>query len=257
MKRSEEVCRVGYWIGYLALAAMLLVMAMPATPAYAAAVEVPVIGQVVGQPVARITASTAVVLRSTGSQGTLTWITVPEAASEHLTKIQMGSGERGVMFSWPGHPEVTVILIATDGLTTTTKQFTIPADGGPAPDPFPQPEPQPQPEPSPTPAIEEVVIIRETAMRIPGDAEEAKRKAKQAAIILDKGWRKILSDRNPPVEIQVLDRDRLPARLQSLKEKASDGPIVCFLATGGDVSEVVPLPDSIEGLSNLVKEKTQ
>lgn len=213
---------------------------------------VPVIGQVVGQPVARITASTAVVLRSTGSQGTLKWITTPKAAADHLTKIRTDSGEQGVMFSWPGHPEVEVILIATDGVIIVETRYIIPADG----EEIDEDEEDSDDDPFPT-QIEEVVIIRETAMRRPGDAEEAKLKAKQAAIILDKGWRKILTEREPPVEIQVLDRDQLPGRLQPLKEKAADGPIVVFLAVGGDVSEVVPLPDSIEGMGKLVKEKTQ
>ncbi len=131
----------------------------PSSPAQSF-LTVPVIGQVVGQPVARITASTAVVLRSTGSRGTLTWITVPEAAAEHLTKIQTDTGEQGVTFSWPGHPEVVVILIATDGVTTTTEQFTIPADGVPVP-PFVDPEPGPQPDP-PIPVNPIVVIVSES-----------------------------------------------------------------------------------------------
>ncbi len=221
----------------------------PQAPSF---LTIPVIGEVVGQPVARITASTAVVLRSTGSQGTLKWITTPKAAAEHLTKIQTGSGEQGVMFSWPGHPEVEVILIATDGVIIVETRYIIPVDGGPGPDPtppIPGPDPPPEPDP-PIVSITEVVIVFESDAKLPGGRTPA-----QAVVMMDKGWEKYLDAQG--VDARRLDRNQLPARLQPLADKAAAGPVVCFIGSGGADALCVPLPDSIEGLAKLVKEKVQ
>jgi len=165
-----------------------------------------------------------------------------------------------VLFSWPGHPQVTVILIATNGDTIVTDRCVIPADGEPVPDPMPDP-PDPSPDPSPDPPdpppdppdppppvqVIEVVVVYETETRSP----------EQATVMLDTGWKTALTERVPPVPFQVLDRDHLGDRLQPLKDKAADGPVIVFLGGSGvDGAVCYPLPDSIEGLRELVKEHT-
>ncbi len=221
----------------------------PQAPSF---LTIPVIGEVVGQPVARITASTAVVLRSTGSKGTLAWITEPEAAREHLTPIQMGAGERGVLFSWPGHPQVTVILIATDGTSITTDRFVIPADGGPGPDPFPQPEPDPQPDP-PIPVDPIVVSVSESFQP---DHETTKLLAK---LFLHLTETKQPFDRFDPDQ---KEDGKTPAALAAVQAKAKaegiEGPVLAVVVKAKDgsysVVSVKGMPAGWDGAVNYLRQ---
>jgi len=193
-------------------------------------------------PVAKITVSTAVVLHSTGSVGTLAWRAEPPEALRYCVPA---TGEPdALLFYWPGHPKVAFTLISAAGSppVIVTTRYEIAADGEPQPDPFPPPDPPPPVK------VTAVVIIYETATRTPA----------QAAVMLDRGWKDALEARDPPVEILVRDRDQLPQRLQPLKAKADKGPVVCFVdESGDDVSTAVclPMPETIEGLNRLLKDK--
>ena len=180
------------------------------------------------------------------------WDTWPRQARARFVPVQIPVGtsfDDGTLLGpawrlvWPNHPEVVVFLIG-DGVFLDT--YVIPAVG-PDPGPTPGPDPVPPiPDPPPLPvALTEVVIVRQTETT----------STEQVKVILSTEWRKVLDDAEIP--FQVLDQDQLPERLKPLAARAANNPVVFLIA--GDVAEavMVPLPDSIEGLTQLVKEKTK
>jgi len=232
--------------------------ATPLTPANIAAPSL----HTAGAPVAIITGGSAVVLRSTGSSGTLAWRTEPPEAIKYCQPIQI-LGEPALLFVWPGHPQVAVLLIATNGAVITTDRFVIPADGvipivDPTPpivDPVPPiVDPVPPIVDPPLPAITEVLLLFESD--VPDDQEAVRLAAKQAKVRLDRSWEKLLRDKG--ISVLRQDKDRLEAKYQPLVENLK-GPLprVLFLDADGGVVADEPQAATVEGLTQLVKEKTK
>ena len=203
---------------------------------------------------ATITASTAVVLRSTGSAGTLAWRTEPPEALQYCTPIQV-LGEPALLLAWPDRPRVVVLLIATNGATIVTDRFVIPPNGADS-DPIVDPVPHPAPT-----TITQIVIVRQTELAEGLTEEEAKaaalQKVKEAAIVLDQGWRE--AAREAGLTPEVRDKNHLLQTRQHLAElhKPNGGPVVCFLDADDKLVTSAPLPDSVEGLTALVEEKVR
>jgi len=198
-------------------------------------------------PVASITGTTVVLIDITGSAGDAIRLeSSPEEALTHCTRRKLA--DRDVLeFYWPGHPAVEFIVFASSGASSEVARYRVPADGVPVPDPpIPPVPPNPDP-PIPDPPLPttEVVIVRETSTTTP----------EQAAVILDRTWEQLA--REAGVTVQRLDRDQLPARLLPLKDKAKDGPVVCFICEDVAKAVVVPLPDSAEALTEIVREKVK
>ncbi len=236
---------------------LILAVALLGQPAHASAssfLTVSVIGDVA---IPRIISPT--IIQFAGVEDA-SWVTEPPRARERFVKckIPVGTGDGGETLltdawrlAWHNHPQVVVLLL---GDRAVLDRFVIPAEGVPTPDPLPQPDPPPivdPPDPTPDPPIvetvTEVLILFESNRRTP----------EQAAVMMNKKWRTALAERDPPVKVQVLDRTQLPVRLQPLKDKADSGPVVCFIGSVVGDAVVVPLPDSIEGLNRLVKEKAR
>ena len=206
----------------------------------AAPVTVPVVAEVTPGP--RIVAPT--IIQFAGVEGEPGWVTEPPEARLRFVEVKIPVGTTldgetlyGAAWRlvWDKHPEVVVLLL---GDREVLDRYVIPADGGPAP---PDPPVPPIVDPPEPPIPTEIVVVFESKRRTP----------EQAAVMLDRKWEKYLVAKG--IAVQRLDRDQLPQRLRHLK--ADSGPVVYFLDGSGE-GESVPLPDSIEGLSTLVKEKT-
>ena len=200
-------------------------------------------------PVAKITGTTVVLLDISGSKGDVIRLSsAPVEALAHCTKRQLG-GREVLEFYWPGHPRIEFIVFTSSGASSTEAHYIIPADG-PVVDPTPVPAPPVPPIPAPPLQVTEVVILRQELAKDATD-EQKLLAASQAAIVLSTAWREAATAAG--VAASVRDADQLEAKYASLKPLYVDGPVVVFVGEGEPVS--VPLPDSIEGLTQLVEEK--
>ena len=241
-RKRRNVVRPGLIICLMLSATALMLGQTGSNPGQLTAAEIPPV--IEATPSLRITAP--VIIQLPEGVG---WDTWPRQARARFVPMQIPVGtsfDDGTLLGpawrlvWPGHPEVVVFLLG-DGVILDT--YVIPAVG-PVPDPPPFP-PDPPP-PDPPLQVTEVVIVRETKTVTP----------EQAEIILDRSWEKLLTDKG--IAVHRLDPDQLEARFQPLAERAAGNPVVFFVGSSGvDTAVMVALPDSIKGLTELVKEKTQ